>query len=89
MGQWTLVESRDDPKKRHENAFVKAGKKFYLLGGRGIKPVEIYDPETRSWTQGATTPVEISHFQALTSALSAMVCRLRYPSGTDNSEDTP
>jgi len=50
---------------RHENAYVKVGNRFYLLGGRGNKPVEIFDPATGTWTKGAFPPVEMHHFQAV------------------------
>src|SRR5690349_13427165 len=50
---------------RHENGYVKVGDKFYLLGGRGDRPVDIFDPATGTWTKGATPPLEIHHFQAL------------------------
>jgi N-acetylneuraminic acid mutarotase len=51
--------------RRHEHGYVKLGSKFYLLGGRGIKPVDIFDPATGAWTKGAPTPVEMHHFQAV------------------------
>ncbi|RDV10348.1 choice-of-anchor D domain-containing protein, partial [Pontibacter diazotrophicus] len=51
---------------RHENAFVQAGDKFYLLGGRGVKPVQVYDPATKTWANKASTPTELHHFQAVT-----------------------
>lgn len=50
---------------RHEHGYVKVGGKFYLLGGRGINPVDIFDPATGSWTKGASSPVEMHHFQAV------------------------
>jgi N-acetylneuraminic acid mutarotase len=50
---------------RHEHGYVKLGNRFYLLGGRGIKPVDIFDPATGVWTKGAVSPVEIHHFQAV------------------------
>jgi N-acetylneuraminic acid mutarotase len=50
---------------RHENGYVKVGDKFYLLGGRGDRPVDIFDPATGAWTKGAKPPFEIHHFQAL------------------------
>ncbi|MEM6802076.1 MAG: T9SS type A sorting domain-containing protein, partial [Bacteroidota bacterium] len=53
------------PNPRHEAGFVKVGNKFYLLGGRGIKAVDIYDPISKSWTQGQAPPIEIHHFQPL------------------------
>jgi hypothetical protein len=63
--RWQQVETENQSNKRHENAFVKAGDKFYLIGGRGIKPTDIYDPSTQTWTEGAPTPIEISHVQAV------------------------
>ena len=66
QGQWITPDTSNKPVPRHENAFVQAGDKFYLLGGRGIKPVEIYDPATQSWSEGAPIPLEISHCQAVT-----------------------
>ncbi|WP_226163610.1 malectin domain-containing carbohydrate-binding protein, partial [Hymenobacter terricola] len=51
---------------REENAFVGAGNKFYLLGGRGIVPVQEYTPATNTWADKAAPPVELNHFQAVT-----------------------
>lgn len=64
-GQWMEVSSTDGSKpiQRHEAAFVAVGDKFYLLGGRGIRPVSIYDTETEKWTEGTKPPLEIHHFQ--------------------------
>ncbi|UZR97014.1 Kelch repeat-containing protein [Chondrinema litorale] len=62
---WEQVKTENEPSKRHENAFVKVGTKFYLLGGRGMKPVEIYDPATATWSEGQMPPVEMSHFQSV------------------------
>jgi N-acetylneuraminic acid mutarotase len=65
QGQWQEVETENQSNERHENAFVKAGDKFYLLGGRGFRPTDIYDPAARTWTEAAPAPIEISHFQAV------------------------
>jgi N-acetylneuraminic acid mutarotase len=62
---WKTIESEGFSTERHENAFVECNGKFYLLGGRGIKPVDIYDPRTNAWSHGAEPPVEIHHFQAV------------------------
>lgn len=51
------------PTARHEAAFVRLADKAYLLGGRGIKPVDVLDLKTMTWTAGAPSPVEIHHFQ--------------------------
>ncbi len=62
---WQSVKSEDDskPVKRHEAAFVRVANKFYLLGGRGIRPVSIYDPKTKTWSKGTEPPLELHHFQ--------------------------
>lgn len=65
QGKWQTPEAVNSPVPRHENAFVKVGDKFYLLGGRGIKAVGIFDPATKTWSEGAPVPLEISHFQAV------------------------
>ncbi len=66
-GNWTTVKTADDskPVARHEAAFVETGDKFYLLGGRGMKPVNIYDPQHQTWSEGAMPPIEIHHFQPI------------------------
>lgn len=64
-GIWQTLECTDAPQARHENCFVEVNDKFYLLGGRGIKPVNIFDPKTNSWTAGAKPPMELHHFQGV------------------------
>ena len=63
--RWRLLESESHPTKRHENAYAGIGDKFYLVGGRGDRPVEIFDPLTNSWTTGAAAPLSMHHFQAV------------------------
>lgn len=60
---WETLDPTGRPHPRHEAAFVKAGDKFHLLGGRRVQPVDIYDPATQTWSEGAPPPVEIHHFQ--------------------------
>lgn len=62
---WQTVEVTEEPLARHENAFAALDGKFYLIGGRNNKPISIYDPETKAWSDGATPPLEMHHFQAL------------------------
>ncbi len=50
---------------RHENGFVAVGELLYLVGGRGERPLEIFDPATGTWSQGANPPFEIHHMQAI------------------------
>ncbi|MBA2245382.1 MAG: kelch repeat-containing protein [Gemmatimonadetes bacterium] len=64
-GRWELLPAGEQPTLRHENGYVRVGDRFYLVGGRGSKPVEIFDPATGRWSTGATPPVEMHHFQAV------------------------
>ena len=65
IGEWQTIESVNNPALRHENAYVAIGDLFYLVGGRGDRPVQVYDPATETWTDGATPPFQMHHFQAV------------------------
>ena len=63
-GNWAI--------KRHESAFVQAGDKFYMLGGRGnTRRVQAFDYSTGNWIDLAKLPkdpttnitIEIHHVQ--------------------------
>ena len=60
---WQTLDPNGRPHPRHEAAFVKCNGKFYLLGGRRIQPVDIYDPVADIWSVGKAPPVEVHHFQ--------------------------
>lgn len=64
---WVTVEAADGslPEARHESAFAAVGDLLVLAGGRGIKPVDSFDPKFGQWIQGAEPPFEIHHFQAV------------------------
>jgi len=64
---WQQVTALDNSTlvARHEAAFVHVGKRFYLLGGRGIRPISIFDTKTKKWTLGAKPPIEFHHFQPI------------------------
>ncbi|MGF1450566.1 MAG: Kelch repeat-containing protein [Opitutales bacterium] len=62
-GTWTTVEAEGEPVPRHEAAFVEFDGKFYLIGGRGRRPVSVYDPETNVWSNHARPPYQVHHFQ--------------------------
>jgi hypothetical protein len=67
-GTWSNVvysSSGITPTARHENGFVEVNGKFYLIGGRVVKNVNIFDPATNIWTLGAVSPIELNHFQAV------------------------
>ncbi|WNJ19118.1 family 43 glycosylhydrolase [Pontibacter sp. G13] len=62
---WREVTSFDGskPVARHEAAYVRVGEKHYLVGGRRIQSVSIYDPARKVWSEGAAPPIELHHFQ--------------------------
>ncbi len=60
---WVPLDTQGQMHPRHEAAFVAVGDKIYLLGGRRLQPVDILDPATGVWTNGAPPPVEVHHFQ--------------------------
>lgn len=64
--KWETLESETSCTNRHENALAAVKGRLILLGGRGMKPVESFDPKTKRWTKLAETPLEMHHFQAVT-----------------------
>lgn len=78
---WEMVTPADAtaPVARHESSAVLYDGQFYLMGGRGLKSVDRYDPVTNRWTQLGETPIEIHHFQPVVwnqriYAIGAMTC---------------
>jgi N-acetylneuraminic acid mutarotase len=63
---WRTLHPSNTCTERHECASAVVKDKMYLLGGRGDKPVEEYDPNTNKWVKKAKAPLELHHFQALT-----------------------
>ena len=62
---WETVEAIGEPTARHEASLVAYKDKLYLIGGRGVKPIDVYDPRTNRWTTASETPLELHHFQAV------------------------
>ncbi|NNF66795.1 MAG: hypothetical protein HKM98_04725, partial [Gammaproteobacteria bacterium] len=59
---WATLPSSNHP--RHESSLVAFGTKLILMGGRGARPVEIFDLETNQWSTRSSPPLELHHFQA-------------------------
>jgi hypothetical protein len=62
---WIEVDNNAPLDKRHEACFLMVGRHAYLLAGRSISPVNIYDPITRKWTKGKHPPKNIHHAQCV------------------------
>ena len=63
--RWTTIDATGEVTGRHENVFIEYKDKFYLIGGRGINPVNVFDPQTNTWEAKGKSPIEIHHFQAI------------------------
>ena len=65
-GQWTDLPTTNTCTARGESALAEVKGKIYLLGSRGIRPVDVLDLTTKTWTVLAKPPIELHHFQAIT-----------------------
>ena len=63
--QWIEVQTNAPIDARHEACFVMVGRRAYLLAGRARKAVNIYDPITRTWTNGTAPPIQLHHTQCV------------------------
>lgn len=63
---WRTVTSSsgNNPAERHEAAGASVNGKLYVLGGRGSRPVDVFDVGDDSWSTAAPAPVQFHHFQA-------------------------
>ncbi len=64
---------------RHETGSVVVDGDMYVLGGRGMRPVEVYRSGQNGWESLGATPLEIHHFQPVAVgskiyAVGAMTC---------------
>ncbi len=59
----TVAGSTGSPRARHEASGAAVDGKFYLMGGRGSKPIDVYDVATDTWSTAADPPIGFSHFQ--------------------------
>ncbi len=62
---WVYVETGRPPAKRSENGAAVLADKIYVVGGRGEKPVDVYDPVNNRWDTVQRPPMEMHHFQAM------------------------
>ncbi|MEX2594257.1 MAG: malectin domain-containing carbohydrate-binding protein [Anditalea sp.] len=64
---WSDKDEDENYTARHENSFVQAGDKFYLMGGReNVKTIDVYDYVSDSWTSlENSAPESFNHFQAM------------------------
>ncbi len=63
---WDSLSTLNSCTNRHENTLAAVRNQLVLVGGRGIKPTEVFDISTKTWTKFADTPLEMNHCQAVT-----------------------
>jgi hypothetical protein len=63
---WKTRNENQSYTARHENSFVQAGERFYMMGGReNANTVDVYDYNNDSWKAlEGVAPLRFNHFQA-------------------------
>jgi N-acetylneuraminic acid mutarotase len=62
---WSKVATKDGStvEARHEAGGAVVDGKLYVLGGRGLRVVSVYNPAKNSWQLKSPPPLELNHFQ--------------------------
>ncbi|MFK7843881.1 MAG: kelch repeat-containing protein [Rhodothermales bacterium] len=62
---WRIIGDQNEPDERHEGSYIEVNGNFYLMGGRGSRRVELYDPVDSTWSNRSFPPnsMQIHHFQ--------------------------
>ena len=63
--QWKEVNKCARLSKRHEACFVMVNDLAYLIGGRGLKSIDVYNPGRNRWHQKTGPPIELHHMQCV------------------------
>ena len=64
-GVWIETDNDAPIDRRHETCFAMVGSRAYLVGGRGNKDLDIYDPVSRTWSKGEEPPIQMHHMQCV------------------------
>ncbi len=62
---WETMQTSGHCTARSESALAHVKNKIYLLGSRGIRPVNVLNLKTKAWEALPSPPVELHHFQAV------------------------
>lgn len=63
---WETLDVTGEPTARHEAGLAVYDDKLYLLGGRRVNPTSVFDIASNTWSEKASPPIELHHFQAVT-----------------------
>lgn len=64
--KWENIAVKGDLVARHEAGLIGINQNIYLLGGRRINPVNVFNVNKKSWETKSKSPIEIHHFQPIT-----------------------
>lgn len=89
--QWQAVNSTDGSTvtARHETSGVAVGNKLYVFGGRGSKPVEVYDTDTGQWQDLGRYELELHHFQPVAVDTDIYVLGAMFAGGFPDEQSLP
>lgn len=65
LGTWRTLPVSGLPTARHEGCAVVVANSLYVIGGRGVKPVDVLNLATNVWTQRPGPGFEIHHMQCV------------------------
>jgi N-acetylneuraminic acid mutarotase len=58
---WKTLSPAGKATARHESGLVAHNKQVFVVGGRGIKAIDVYDPAKNAWRNNKPTPFEMHH----------------------------
>ena len=61
--RWQTIKAQGKVVARHEAGLISIDNDIYLLGGRRINPVNVFNVDTKTWLTKAKSPIEMHHFQ--------------------------
>lgn len=64
--KWETIEAKGDIVARHEAGLIGINNNLYLLGGRRINPVNVFNVSSKTWETKSKSPIEMHHFQPVT-----------------------
>lgn len=64
---WKNIDSslQGRPQPRHEACFVMVAGRGFLIGGRGNRRVDVFNPKNRTWSAGPPMPTQMHHMQCV------------------------
>ena len=64
-GKWTIIQSAAPITARHESCTALVNNKMYVIGGRNLAPIDIFDITSNTWTIGPAPPLPLHHMQCV------------------------